>query len=90
MLAGALLLQGRRFAIMMTNTGDTWDDSKKCIEIERACGGKETETDKACVGGATVSDLFFSSLPIVSASVSETIVIIRCKIIENFYFVPRK
>jgi inorganic pyrophosphatase len=45
-------------AIMMANAGGAWDNSKKYIEIEGACGGKGTETHKACVVGDTVGDPF--------------------------------
>lgn len=38
--------------------GGAWDNSKKYIEIEGACGGKGTETHKACVVGDTVGDPF--------------------------------
>jgi len=51
-------------AIIMPNAGGTWDNYKKYIENDGACGGKCTETDKTCV----VGDLFFSSLSIASAS----------------------
>merc|ERR1711957_58184 len=34
------------------------DNSKKYIEIEGACGGKGTETRKACIVGDTVGDPF--------------------------------
>merc|ERR1739847_105543 len=42
----------------MSNAGGAWDNSKKYIEIEGACGGKGTETHKACVVGDTVGDPF--------------------------------
>ena len=45
-------------AIMMANAGGAWDNSKKFIEIEGACGGKGTETHKACVVGDTVGGEF--------------------------------
>ena len=45
-------------ALMMSNAGGAWDNSKKYIEIEGACGGKGTETHKACVVGDTVGDPF--------------------------------
>ena len=45
-------------AIMMSNAGGAWDNSKKYIEIEGACGGKGTDTHKACVVGDTVGDPF--------------------------------
>ena len=43
---------------MMSNAGGAWDNSKKYIEIEGACGGKGTDTHKACVVGDTVGDPF--------------------------------
>merc|ERR1712161_177201 len=49
---------GMMLAIMMSNAGGAWDNSKKYIEIEGACGGKGTETHKACVVGDTVGDPF--------------------------------
>merc|ERR1712193_388258 len=45
-------------AIMMSNAGGAWDNSKKFIEIEGGAGGKGTETHKACVVGDTVGDPF--------------------------------
>jgi len=57
MLGGAIS-SGMMLAIMMSNAGGAWDNSKKYIEIEGACGGKGTETHKACVVGDTVGDPF--------------------------------
>jgi len=57
MLAGAIA-SGMMLAIMMSNAGGAWDNSKKYIEIEGACGGKGTPTHKACVVGDTVGDPF--------------------------------
>eukprot|EP00606_Chrysophyceae_sp_TOSAG23-5_P000212 GSChrysophyteH2.ASY1.ANO1.1440.1 assembled CDS len=57
MLGGAIA-SGAMLAIMMSNAGGAWDNSKKYIEIEKACGGKGTETHKACVIGDTVGDPF--------------------------------
>jgi len=57
MLGGAIT-SGMMMAIMMSNAGGAWDNSKKYIEIEGACGGKGTETHKACVVGDTVGDPF--------------------------------
>merc|ERR1719149_358160 len=57
MLGGAIA-SGMMMAIMMSNAGGAWDNSKKYIEIEGACGGKGTETHKACVVGDTVGDPF--------------------------------
>jgi K(+)-stimulated pyrophosphate-energized sodium pump len=52
LLAGAIA-SGMMLAIMMANAGGAWDNSKKYIEIEGACGGKGTETHKACIVGDT-------------------------------------
>jgi H(+)-translocating pyrophosphatase len=57
MLAGSIAA-GAMMAIMMSNAGGAWDNSKKYIEIEKACGGKGTDTHKACVVGDTVGDPF--------------------------------
>lgn len=57
MLGGAIA-SGMMLAIMMANAGGAWDNSKKYIEIEGACGGKGTTTHKACVVGDTVGDPF--------------------------------
>jgi len=46
MLDGAIA-SGMMITIMMSNTGGAWDNSKKYIDIEGACGGKSTETHKA-------------------------------------------
>ena len=42
MLGGAIA-SGMMLAIMMANAGGAWDNSKKYIEIEGACGGKGTD-----------------------------------------------
>jgi inorganic pyrophosphatase len=57
LLAGSIA-SGMMLAIMMANAGGAWDNSKKYIEIEGACGGKGTTTHKACVVGDTVGDPF--------------------------------
>lgn len=57
-LLGGAIASGMMLAIMMANAGGAWDNSKKYIEIEGACGGKGTETHKACVVGDTVGDPF--------------------------------
>jgi H(+)-translocating pyrophosphatase len=57
MLGGAIA-SGAMLAIMMSNAGGAWDNSKKYIEIEGACDGKGSETHKACVIGDTVGDPF--------------------------------
>jgi len=55
---GGAIASGMMLAIMMANAGGAWDNSKKYIEIEGACGGKGTTTHKACVVGDTVGDPF--------------------------------
>jgi len=57
-LLGGAIASGMMLGIMMSNAGGAWDNSKKYIEIEKACGGKGTETHKACVVGDTVGDPF--------------------------------
>lgn len=57
-LLGGSISSGAMLAIMMSNAGGAWDNSKKYIEIEKACGGKGTDTHKACVVGDTVGDPF--------------------------------
>merc|ERR1712057_104243 len=54
---------GAMMAIMMSNAGGAWDNSKKYIEIAGALGGKKDpdtgknrETYDACVIGDTVGD----------------------------------
>ena len=55
-LAGALA-SGFVLAIMMANTGGTWDNAKKYIE-GGAHGGKGSAPHKAAVVGDTVGDPF--------------------------------
>jgi len=57
-MLGGSIASGMMLAIMMANAGGAWDNSKKYIEIEGACGGKGTTTHKACVVGDTVGDPF--------------------------------
>ena len=57
-LLGGSIASGMMLAIMMANAGGAWDNSKKYIEIEGACGGKGTDVHKACVVGDTVGDPF--------------------------------
>lgn len=57
-LLGGAIASGMMLAIMMANAGGAWDNAKKYIEIEGACGGKGTSTHKACVVGDTVGDPF--------------------------------
>lgn len=44
-------------AIFMANAGGAWDNAKKYVE-EGYCGGKGSESHKACVVGDTVGDPF--------------------------------
>merc|ERR550514_2066273 len=53
-LAGALVT-GCMMAIMMSNAGGAWDNSKKLCEKLKL---KKTEQGKACVVGDTVGDPF--------------------------------
>lgn len=57
-MIGGSIASGMMLAIMMSNAGGAWDNSKKYIEIEGMCGGKGTKTHKACVVGDTVGDPF--------------------------------
>lgn len=57
-MLGGSIASGMMLAIMMANAGGAWDNAKKYIEIEGACGGKGTTTHKACVVGDTVGDPF--------------------------------
>ena len=57
MLGGAIA-SGAMLAVMMSNAGGAWDNSKKSIEIEGRHGGKGTAIHKACVVGDTVGDPF--------------------------------
>merc|ERR1712127_112219 len=54
LLAGAIV-SGAMIAIMMSNAGGAWDNSKKLCEKLKI---KKTEQGKACVIGDTVSDPF--------------------------------
>merc|ERR1719471_2238681 len=53
-LAGAVV-SGAMLAIMMSNAGGAWDNSKKLCE---KLGIKKTDQGKACVVGDTVGDPF--------------------------------
>merc|ERR1712241_610090 len=57
-MLGGSIASGMMLAIMMSNAGGAWDNSKKYIEIEGMAGGKGTPTHKACVVGDTVGDPF--------------------------------
>merc|ERR1719498_652558 len=54
LLAGAIA-SGAMLAIMMSNAGGAWDNSKKLCEKLKL---KKTEQGKACVVGDTVGDPF--------------------------------
>jgi K(+)-stimulated pyrophosphate-energized sodium pump len=55
-LAGSILT-GQLLAVMLSNAGGAWDNSKKYIE-EGHYGGKNSEAHKAAVIGDTVGDPF--------------------------------
>jgi K(+)-stimulated pyrophosphate-energized sodium pump len=55
-LAGAILT-GQLLAVMLSNSGGSWDNAKKYIE-EGNYGGKNSEPHKAAVIGDTVGDPF--------------------------------
>jgi len=57
LLAGSIA-SGFMLAVMMSNAGGAWDNSKKYIENEKVFGGKKSPTHKACVVGDTVGDPF--------------------------------
>jgi len=60
-MLGGSIASGAMLAIMMSNAGGAWDNSKKYIEIENKDDpviGKGTDTHKACVVGDTVGDPF--------------------------------
>lgn len=58
LLTGAIA-SGFMLAVMMSNAGGAWDNSKKWIEIEGKFGGKkDNPVHKACVVGDTVGDPF--------------------------------
>ena len=57
LLAGAIA-SGFMLAVMMSNAGGAWDNSKKYIENEKVFGGKKSPTHIACVVGDTVGDPF--------------------------------
>merc|ERR1712087_235191 len=54
LLAGAIV-SGAMLAIMMSNAGGAWDNSKKLCEKLKI---KKTEQGKACIVGDTVGDPF--------------------------------
>jgi K(+)-stimulated pyrophosphate-energized sodium pump len=55
-LAGAILT-GKLLAVMLSNSGGSWDNAKKFVE-EGHYGGKGSESHKAAVIGDTVGDPF--------------------------------
>merc|ERR1712050_765903 len=54
-LLGGAIVSGAMLAIMMSNAGGAWDNSKKLCEKLKI---KKTEQGKACVVGDTVGDPF--------------------------------
>ncbi len=54
---GGSIITGIIFALLMANSGGTWDNAKKYIE-EGKFGGKGSEAHKAAVIGDTVGDPF--------------------------------
>ncbi len=54
---GGSIITGTIFALLMANSGGTWDNAKKYIE-EGKFGGKGSEAHKAAVIGDTVGDPF--------------------------------
>merc|ERR1711907_713929 len=52
------IASGFMLAVMMSNAGGAWDNSKKYIENEKVFGGKKSDTHKACVVGDTIGDPF--------------------------------
>ena len=56
-LLGGSTASGFVLAIMMSNAGGAWDNSKKYIEAGN-CGGKSSDNHKAAVVGDTVGDPF--------------------------------
>ena len=56
MLCGATV-SGFLLAVFMSNSGGSWDNAKKYIEVGH-CGGKGSENDKAAIVGDTIGDPF--------------------------------
>merc|ERR1711934_71524 len=54
-LLGGAVVSGAMLAIMMSNAGGAWDNSKKLCEKLKI---KKTEQGKACIVGDTVGDPF--------------------------------
>merc|ERR1712226_1029592 len=54
-LLGGAIISGAMLAIMMSNSGGAWDNSKKLCEKLKI---KKTDQGKACVVGDTVGDPF--------------------------------
>ncbi|HTY53759.1 MAG TPA: sodium-translocating pyrophosphatase [Candidatus Binataceae bacterium] len=54
---GGAILTGQLMAVMMANSGATWDNAKKKVE-DGFLGGKGTDVHKATVVGDTVGDPF--------------------------------
>ncbi|CAG9462266.1 unnamed protein product [Pedinophyceae sp. YPF-701] len=57
-ILGGSIASGFMLAIMMSNAGGAWDNSKKYVENENVYGGKKSATHKAVVVGDTVGDPF--------------------------------
>ena len=56
MLCGATA-SGFLLAVFMSNSGGSWDNAKKYIEVGH-CGGKGSDNDKAAIVGDTIGDPF--------------------------------
>ena len=56
MLCGATA-SGFLLAVFMSNSGGSWDNAKKYIEVGH-CGGKGSDNDKAALVGDTIGDPF--------------------------------
>lgn len=56
-LIGGSIATGVLLAVLMSNSGAAWDNSKKYIESGH-CGGKNSEAHKAGIVGDTVGDPF--------------------------------
>ena len=56
MLCGATV-SGFLLAVFMSNSGGSWDNAKKYIEVGH-CGGKGSDNDKAAIVGDTIGDPF--------------------------------
>jgi K(+)-stimulated pyrophosphate-energized sodium pump len=88
LLAGALV-SGFVLAVMMANTGCTWDNAKKYVE-KGNYGGKGSQAHKATVVGDTVGDPFKDtsgpSLNILIKLMSMVSIVFASFIIANTFF----